>query len=467
MKKQIKAIGFLFVILFLSIISFGQKSATIQVIDSVNKPTIDGEISEWVNIPKYEITQNWMPGTVLEQTVSMVTGTVATWSAVWDDNNIYVLVEVPDDDFYPSEESGLVSWVSDKPELYFDVVHPKVDGGGPAAGSGAPGHYQVAHDVFEARDGMEMNGATAAYWVSEDSTNYAVEYKIPFAGIAVDGFNFSDELGSMPYDPKILQTIGFDVTVIDLDEKGKGRTVEQAQRVNYSNDVLIEESWSNMDYSANLTLEGVCLAVDSIYEKVTLCDESTYNYFGQTFTESGMFKVNVRKECTDRYLDLSMNKSYSSDTYASIFNGDSYEGFSAGGIHPIVHTAETGCDSIININLSVIDSLPLKLLEVSPSYSVFNTTVFSTEVKGDVEISSINESIQVSLFPNPVNSFVNLSSTTIIEDVVIVGLDGKIVLKQNVNSINASVDVSTLLSGTYVLQVNSDIGTTIKTLVVD
>ena len=62
----------------------------------------------WSEANEYPISQLWP-----EQKVSLGGG--ATFKALWDKDNLFVLVNVPDDDFYPADESQQASWLSDKP----------------------------------------------------------------------------------------------------------------------------------------------------------------------------------------------------------------------------------------------------------------------------------------------------------------------------------------------------------------
>ena len=97
-------------------------------------PVIDGVEEEiWDGVDPVNFTL------MLGTEVATVT---AYWKALWDCDNIYVLINVEDDDHYPAWESGGNAWEYDKPEIYFDVNDTLVDGLGPATASS--GHYQFS-----------------------------------------------------------------------------------------------------------------------------------------------------------------------------------------------------------------------------------------------------------------------------------------------------------------------------------
>lgn len=193
-------------------------------------PVIDGEIDAVWNTVQPRIIETAWP----QQWVSLMKS--ATFKALWDDDNIYVLVEVPDDDFYPSSEAGTESWLADKPELYFDVNSTRVDGGGPDIGAG---HYQFAPAYGE-------NHFAACKW------SYGIDikeefYKVEYA-IAID--SLIDAEGKV-LNPQLRSPIGFDITIIDLDEPGYGAN-NAVGRINWVNNVENGESWNTLDYSGNM-----------------------------------------------------------------------------------------------------------------------------------------------------------------------------------------------------------------------
>jgi hypothetical protein len=211
------------------------------------EPVIDGVEEEvWDEV---EPVQFFLPFDSEAPTVT------AYWKALWDCENIYVLISVEDDDHYPGWESGGNGWEYDKPEIYFDVNDTLVDGLGPAtAGSG---HYQFSPDF--AQDGydemhedtgtMQAPGGHYAYVLLGES--YVYEY-------AVDISSMSNKYGMTLNGCLIevlLNQVGFDATVIDQDE---GITTARQRTVWQSGDGPEAEAWNNMDASGTITLIGNC-----------------------------------------------------------------------------------------------------------------------------------------------------------------------------------------------------------------
>jgi hypothetical protein len=192
----------------------------------------------------------------------------AYWKAFYDEEYIYVLINVEDDDHYPAWESGGNTWDYDKPEIYFDVNDMLVDGKGPSiAGSG---HYQFSPGFDQDGYGTihEDTGTTQvpmgqyAYVLRGES--YVYENAIAICsmsnkeGVAMTCW----KLASLP------EKIGFDMTVIDQD---KGVTTSRQGYVWQSGDGTEAEAWNNMDASGTIDLRYGCNVCcdDGIYDNKT------------------------------------------------------------------------------------------------------------------------------------------------------------------------------------------------------
>jgi hypothetical protein len=208
-------------------------------------PVIDGvEEEEWDPVdPVYLEYDFWTE----QPTVT------AYWKALWEDDFIYVFINVEDDNYYPGWEAGGNGWEYDKPEIYFDVNDVLVDGKGPATASS--GHYQWSPDPADGGDGTpttlagttQSPGGTYAYAITGE--NWAYEF-------AVDVTTMSDEFG----DPVGCDTkIGFDVTVIDQDE---GITTSRQRKIWQSGDGSEAEAWNSMDSCGTITLAYACVIFD-------------------------------------------------------------------------------------------------------------------------------------------------------------------------------------------------------------
>lgn len=176
----------------------------------------------------------------------------ASWRALWDDNYLYLLIEVPDDDFYPSVESNLDFYLSDCPEIFIDVNENKVDGFGVMEGPSS-GHHGYAPSFNDENHKTDFYpNCSFAYDANIDkndnSTSYFVEYAFLFEDLTD---NDGDALN-----PTDRNTIGLDILINDLDEIGKGESSEIVQRVSWVNDGQNAYSgWDNMDWSGDLIFE--------------------------------------------------------------------------------------------------------------------------------------------------------------------------------------------------------------------
>ena len=243
MKKLF--LKFFTLILALSVIhtvqaQWSPKSVTVD--KSASSPNVDGIVDlVWNSVDAQAINQVWKPGDLGEESVSFgVDG--ATFKALWDDDYIYILVEVDDDNHWNHLDAGVTSWQADKPELYFDVNETRIDNLGPSVGG--TGHYQFApsFDPAEAKNGFE------AAFVVDLLGPYVYEYAIPLGTLV-------DKNGNGGLDPTTRTTIGFDITILDLDEPGSGGGNNFMGRINWSNDVLSKaspeavtgESWTCLD----------------------------------------------------------------------------------------------------------------------------------------------------------------------------------------------------------------------------
>jgi len=85
---------------------------------------------------------------------------------------------------------------------------------------------------------------------------------------------------------------------------------------------------------------------------------------------------------------------------------------------------------------------------------------FSLQYRSDADIviTNINEDFanSLSLYPNPANSFVNISSEFEINNIKVTNNLGQVVLEQNAKSNNVNLNVENLESGIYFININSN-----------
>jgi len=232
-----------FSLLFVAGATFAQK-VNVDVAKTSTAPVIDGvEEAVWDAVDPVPFVL------FLGQEVPTVT---AYWKALWDDNNIYVLINVEDDNYYPGWEAGGNGWEYDKPEIYFDVNDVLVDGAGPATASS--GHYQYSPDPTDGGQDIPMTtaGTTQApggsYCYTLVGESYAYEYAVEIASMSNVGGTAmtADMISSLP------ENVGFDATVIDQDE---GITTARQRTIWESGDGTEAEAWNSMDASGTITLK--------------------------------------------------------------------------------------------------------------------------------------------------------------------------------------------------------------------
>jgi hypothetical protein len=78
-----------------------------------------------------------------------------------------------------------------------------------------------------------------------------------------------------------------------------------------------------------------------------------------------------------------------------------------------------------------------------------------------------NSAASLTVYPNPVTDVVNIKGTSEIRDIQVVNLVGQVVLTQQVNSKNISINTSNLKSGVYNLKVRMDDGFVSRKIVVN
>jgi hypothetical protein len=223
---------------FIVTMAMGQEAPNVIIKKAKVNPVLDGEVDDvWADASKQNIDKPFQA-----ETPTLGQPGETTWQALWNDDGIFVLIQVTDDEFYPAYmNNNDADWKYDKAEIYFDVNLEKKDGIGAGGGKG---HYQVAPGFAEATiDGTIVDGGTQGQHAFKvTAPNYKMEYFIPFSLL-------KDKDGS---DVDITKPIGFDVTEIDGESAAPG----VRQRAVWTNVGKINESYSNMDDCGTITLSS-------------------------------------------------------------------------------------------------------------------------------------------------------------------------------------------------------------------
>jgi len=170
-----------------------------------------------------------------------------TWRALWDDNGIYILLEVNDDVFAPIYMGAGDEYRFDKVEIYFDVNAVLADGKGPG---NTKGHYQVApgfEEYFTTGEERDLGSGKKWATVVSDPT-YVSEYFVPFSTLI-------DSKGAVVEKNTVM---GFDVYVVDNDVLWEAPVRNRAV---WSNVGTKNESYSNMDDCGTIQLIGATAGV--------------------------------------------------------------------------------------------------------------------------------------------------------------------------------------------------------------
>jgi len=229
-------------------------------------PTIDGLVdASWDSYIPTAITK------VIQGSVGSSSDLSAQWRALWDNSNLYVLIEVTDN---TQENDSPETYNDDAVEIYIDINNDK-------ATSYGANDFQY---VFRWDDvGIyETTGKSTDDIVLEQtttSTGYIIEAKIPWATLS----------GS----PAIGQSLGFDVHVND-DDDGGVRDAKISWAAN------TDDAWQNPSLFGTAILEGES-TITSTYSKVV----SSYKAAPNPFNEKTYITVNkaLRGNITARVTD--------------------------------------------------------------------------------------------------------------------------------------------------------------------
>ena len=219
--------------------------------------------------------------------------------------------------------------------------------------------------------------------------------------------------------------------------------------ITHSQTVLVEVSacesynWNGTTYTESGTYTGTFTSVSGCDSVVTLhltinhpqaelvevsaCNLYVWN--GTTYTETGTYTgtftaANGCDSVVTLHLTINESVTYEFDTSANesfVWNGET---FTETGDYTRIFTAANGCDSIVTLHLNVV--------------------------------TGISESeMQISIFPNPANDILNITSSEQISEIEIVNALGQVVKRMEVNTDNVVCNVEDLTSGVYVVRIRT------------
>jgi hypothetical protein len=93
-----------------------------------------------------------------------------------------------------------------------------------------------------------------------------------------------------------------------------------------------------------------------------------------------------------------------------------------------------------------------------------NGCINTDQVTVHVECAAINETVMnnIDISPNPANSFVNIESEIVMNDISIFSVNGQFIKQLSPMSQKSIIDLSDLKAGIYFLKINSEIGSNTK-----
>lgn len=146
-------------------------------------PSIDGTVDAvWNSTLEIQVNQYQMAWQ----------GATAVAKALWDKDNLYVLIQVSDAQL---DKSNVNAWEQDSAEVFLDQNNAKT-----SSYQGDDGQYRVNYDNASSLNPSSITGFASATMVS--GTNYIVEMKIPLSSVT----------------PEIGMQLGFDVQINDAKE---------------------------------------------------------------------------------------------------------------------------------------------------------------------------------------------------------------------------------------------------------
>ncbi|MBQ2352159.1 MAG: T9SS type A sorting domain-containing protein, partial [Bacteroidales bacterium] len=209
---------------------------------------------------------------------------------------------------------------------------------------------------------------------------------------------------------------------------------------------------------------------------VSACD--SYEWNGETYTESGDYErtYTLASGCDSVVtLHLTINQPVAELVEAEacnlyVWNGTTY---TESGTYTGTFTAANGCDSVVTLHLTINESVTYEFDTTANESFVWNGETFTetgdytqafTAANGCDSIVTLHLNVltgisetemQISIFPNPANDILNITSSEPISEFEIVNALGQVVKRMEVNADNAVCDVEDLTSGVYVVRIRA------------
>ncbi|MFH0755997.1 MAG: sugar-binding protein, partial [Bacteroidota bacterium] len=358
-----------------------------------------------------------------------------TVKALWDADNVYILLQVKDDTLVTTLNN---SWERDHYSVYFDISNLKQnadlvdDLAEPmdsvqfmlekiwSVAGGLPLNLKINNDTL-------MPGVDFVE-VIDSGTSYLLELAVPFSSI---GVNLTAG-----------KVIGFDAKIGDNDGDGNldGKL---------SWNQIADESWHNASFIGTVTLMGNGTFMGT---PITPPEDVTFNVDMTGMISNGIFDPAVD------HVDLAGSMNNWGDPVKNATDAD------ADGIYTIVVAAQE-VDAVLEFKFRVNGQWdgteefpgggPNRTYTVIEGDNVVDVVYNDGDYTPWVGIE-MNEVFSLYVYPNPATDMVNIRSSAEIHAVTITNLVGQSVLNIPVNSFNSEIGIGSLEAGMYVISVQFD-----------
>ena len=267
-------------------------------------------------------------------------------------------------------------------------------------------------------------------------------------------------------------------------------TINQPLNEHVEATVCESYEWNGETYTASGSYQQTFIAANGCDSVVTLhltinhpttaefavsaCESYVWN--GETYTESGVYQQTftivsgcdsvVTLHLTINHPQAQQIEDESCDFY--VWNGEVY---TESGDYVQTLLAATGCDSVVTLHLTINETVTYEFDTSVNEPFVWNGEIF-TETGDYVQafaaangcdsivtlhlnvITGISEAeMQISIFPNPANDVLNITSSEQISEIEIVNSLGQVVKHMDVNADNVVCDVYGLMAGVYIVRI--------------
>lgn len=218
---------------------------------TTTSPTIDGTIEALWNGPNTAASlKNTISGTI-----SGAADLSATYKAMWDATNFYLLVDVIDDQ--KKNDSGTQIYNDDAVEVFIDIGNDK------ATTYGA-NDFQYTFRWNDNTVYEKTNKITDVTFAKKDNgSGYVMEIKFPWSTLTAS--------------PATNQAIGFDVAINDDDDGG-----DRDGKLSWA--ATADEAWQNPSYMGTVILKGAACTLPSAAGTITGTNSTCAGTTGVTYS---------------------------------------------------------------------------------------------------------------------------------------------------------------------------------------